>query len=97
VIPVVLRRTRCSESVRADLEAIVLDCLAKQPESRAVSAQHLSERLRRCSDAGTWSEPEARAWWREKAALPGPEHPQSAPEVPRALRVDLSVRRDRSA
>lgn len=37
--------------ISADLEAIVLDCLAKNPEARPSSAAELAERLSRCVDA----------------------------------------------
>ena len=47
----------------ADLEAVVLACLEKQPERRPQSAAELVERLEACRSAGEWGESEARAWW----------------------------------
>ncbi len=86
---------RAPRPVPLDLEAIILDCLAKQPEARPASAQHLADRLRRCADASGWGELEARTWWRQHAALPEPAHPQPVPAVSRTLRVDLEARQER--
>ncbi len=42
--------------IGSDLERVVLDCLAKDPASRPVSASALSRRLERCSDHDSSSE-----------------------------------------
>ena len=49
--------------IPADLEAIVLRCLAKDPAERFPSAESLDETLGRCQCAGLWTEAKARAWW----------------------------------
>jgi eukaryotic-like serine/threonine-protein kinase len=49
--------------VAADLEAVVLTCLAKRPQDRPASAHALRERLRACKVAGTWTNARAAEWW----------------------------------
>ncbi len=51
-----------------DLEAILLDCLAKEPARRPESAAVLRQRLRACQAFGEWDEESARRWWRETSA-----------------------------
>jgi serine/threonine-protein kinase len=50
----------------ADLEAIVLRCLDKDPEGRFPDADTLEQTLARCPCAGDWSWMEAAGWWRER-------------------------------
>jgi hypothetical protein len=52
----------------ADLEAVVLGCLAKDPARRPPGARDLRRRLEACADFGGWTEEAARAWWEENAA-----------------------------
>jgi eukaryotic-like serine/threonine-protein kinase len=54
---------RLGSPVAADLEALLLACLAKRPEDRPASAQVLRERLRECAAAGSWSNARAAEWW----------------------------------
>jgi serine/threonine-protein kinase len=55
-----------------DLEALILSCLAKQPDARPASAAALADALAQLPVAQGWSDTEARAWWREhRGALPG--------------------------
>jgi serine/threonine-protein kinase len=50
-------------SLPADLEAIILRCLAKDPRDRFADAEALDRALAGCSAAGTWSAADAAAWW----------------------------------
>jgi eukaryotic-like serine/threonine-protein kinase len=56
---------RLGGPVPADLEAVVLRCLAKSPADRFSDAATLGEALRDCTDGAPWGEVEARAWWGE--------------------------------
>jgi len=49
--------------IPADLEAVLLTCLAKDPEGRPATAADVRERLLACADAATWTPEDARAWW----------------------------------
>jgi serine/threonine-protein kinase len=50
--------------IPADLELIVLRCLAKRPEDRFASVRDLSDALAGCQSAGEWDAARAEAWWR---------------------------------
>ncbi len=49
--------------VPADLEAVLLRCLRKDPAERFARAADLRAGLRGCADAGRWTAAEARGWW----------------------------------
>jgi serine/threonine-protein kinase len=51
--------------VPADLEAVVLRCLAKDPAQRFPDAAGLERALGQCDCAGRWTEAEARKRWQE--------------------------------
>jgi len=55
--------TRLGAPVAADLEAVLLACLAKRPQDRPASAHVLRERLRACVGAGRWTNARAAQWW----------------------------------
>jgi serine/threonine-protein kinase len=55
--------TRLGAPVSPDLEAVLLECLAKRPEDRPASAHVLRERLRACAAAGHWTNARAAQWW----------------------------------
>jgi DNA-binding NtrC family response regulator len=52
-----------SESIPADMDALVLDCLQKDPVLRPDSADVLWERLDKVPVASPWDQRRARAWW----------------------------------
>ena len=54
---------RLGAPVPADLEALLLACLAKKPADRPASAHLLRERLRACAGAGRWTNARAAEWW----------------------------------
>ena len=54
---------RTGRPIPASLEALVLSCLAKDPDERPASAEWLAARLAECETAGDWTPGRARAWW----------------------------------
>ena len=54
---------RTGRPIPADLEALVLSCLAKEPRERPPSAEWLSERLAECRTDARWTPARAREWW----------------------------------
>ncbi|RLB51593.1 MAG: serine/threonine protein kinase [Deltaproteobacteria bacterium] len=54
---------RLGAPIPSDLEALLLDCLAKDPGHRPESAADLVTRLEGLSSAGTWSHEDASSWW----------------------------------
>ena len=67
--PVVPPRERRAD-VPADLEAVILRCLAKRPEDRYADARAVADALAACGCATEWNEALAEAWWLAKASAP---------------------------
>ncbi len=58
--------TQLRAELPADLERLVLRCLAKDPEERFQSALGVDEALAACESAGRWSPRLAAVWWHER-------------------------------
>lgn len=52
------------QEVPEDLKAVILRCLAKQPDERFPTADAVAAALRSCQAATTWDAEEAVGWWR---------------------------------
>jgi serine/threonine-protein kinase len=57
-------------SVPADLEQVVLRCLAKSPEERYPDAKSFEKALADCDCADTWTDEDAAKWWQEADQQP---------------------------
>jgi serine/threonine-protein kinase len=80
---------RLGREVPADLEALILECLAKDPEKRPAGAHELRRRLERCAAFGDWSGEDAHAWWQENGG--------ALSTAPQAIEeTDLTLTRQRS-
>ncbi len=53
--------------IPADLDAVVMRCLAKEPGERYASAAAFGAALAACASAGDWSPRHAAGWWSEHA------------------------------
>src|SRR5262249_41798174 len=53
--------------VPADLEAVIMRCLAKKPEDRYPDARAFAAALAACQCAAEWDEFHAEQWWLEQA------------------------------
>jgi serine/threonine-protein kinase len=48
----------------ADVQALLLRCLEKDPGRQFQDTNHLEQALARCGCVGQWTEEDAAAWWR---------------------------------
>jgi serine/threonine-protein kinase len=62
--PPVRPSERTELEIPADLEALVMQCLAKEPGDRPGDAWALDGALAACAAAGEWGPDKAEAWWR---------------------------------
>jgi len=68
----VRRPSEICPDVPADLEAVVLRCLAKSPAERYPDVIALDEALAACEAAGQWSRQQAARWWRREPQCTAP-------------------------
>ena len=83
---------RLGTPVPAKLEALILQCLAKQPADRPKSAAQLREELDQCG-VPPWTEAQARSWWRDRkrAAMSSGTRQRSAPRRRVAPGANLTI------
>ena len=55
------------DDIPADVEAIILKCLAKKPEDRFSSALALRDALIACKCSGDWTIRKASQWWAQQS------------------------------
>jgi hypothetical protein len=73
---------RLGAPVAADLEAVILRCLAKRRDDRPATAAELRSALLACADAGGFDEAAARRWWKEWRARRPAVAPPALPHAP---------------
>jgi serine/threonine protein kinase len=90
---------RLGKALAADLEALVLACLAKDREARPASAATLRAALLRCEDARRYDPVALRSWWNGRGAelRASSTAGQSESSPPPAVTVSRIGARDRVA
>jgi serine/threonine-protein kinase len=81
---------RLGKPLPADLEAIVLHCLAKSPAERYQTAGEVWAALVACVGAHEWTSDEARAWWEARGDAPAREAADS--REGRTVEIDAAAR-----
>ena len=62
----VVRPSKHQAEIPADLERVILLCLAKNPEDRFQDVESLEQALADCAAADQWTQWHARLWWHAK-------------------------------
>jgi serine/threonine-protein kinase len=93
-----VHETPLPPSVRSEFEipdgmdALILDCLAKDPAKRPPSAAVLDERLAAVVSGDEWTSELAHAWWELHAASLGLEKPDTRDAPPAQVRAPVRFR-----
>jgi eukaryotic-like serine/threonine-protein kinase len=79
--------SRINPRVSPDLDAVVLDCLRKDPADRPQTALALYDRLAQCAESteSTWTRADAQAWWVEHLPELAPGLTRATPELVASL------------
>lgn len=77
--------------IPADLEAVILRCLAKKPQERFQSVAELEAALAACHAAGDWTVKNARDWWQLRGQHPEEIRADSSPFDPSATLITPST------
>ncbi len=80
-----------ADEIPADLEQVVLRCLAKSPEDRFATAVDLEAALSLCGDAESWTAETARRWWSEIPEEPAMPQEMAATEMPEATLLEVQI------
>jgi eukaryotic-like serine/threonine-protein kinase len=84
--------THLAKPLSADLEQLVLRCLAKAPAERPSSATALRAALLACDDASRYDRAAAAAWWLEHGPALRAEATGAPARSPATMAVDLRQR-----
>ena len=68
--------TELQSDIPAELEAIILRCLAKSPDDRFASVEELEQALARCAPESGWTQDDAKTWWRQADDFAPAQPPQ---------------------
>jgi hypothetical protein len=79
-----------SVDVPAELERIILSCLAKHPDERPITASALARDLKNVGIGGSWSDDRAAAWWKEFRS--NVEHGANVDAGMQTITIDVGVR-----
>lgn len=83
---------RINRHVDPDLEALVMRCIAREPRLRPQSMDEVLDVLARCGASSSWTQADARSWWRDHLDLLQPEGATIDDHSP-TMSVDVSDRR----
>lgn len=84
---------RLGQTVAPDLERVILDCLAKDPDDRPQTTLDLDQRLAGC-DVPPWDADQAAGWWREhRNAIRARRVEAEVGTNEKTIAVDLDLRR----
>ena len=85
---------RLGRALPADLEALVLACLAKDREARPASAAVLRTKLLACADAGRGDVSALRTWWQahRTSSQGGPSEAAAGGSHPATMAIELGGR-----
>jgi serine/threonine protein kinase len=72
---------RSGLTIPADLDRLILRCLAKDPAARPASAGDLATDLERVDVGNPWTDDDARAWWDAHVAQSRPAAAESEPTI----------------
>ena len=84
---------RSGRPVPAELETLILRCLAKDPDDRFRTARELTHMLHTCAKTTPWSLEQADAWWDAfKTQHPYGARERPSGDAPPTLAIDLDER-----
>jgi hypothetical protein len=88
---------RSARAIPADLDALILTCLAKSPDERPASASALKQKLDAITAQAPHDAQAAQLWWRERApAFRSRRAPAERALPPTSMTIDLLARALRS-
>jgi len=67
-IPIAINKSnlKLDNPIPADLDQLIRNCLAKEPENRPESAEVLAEQLSKCDIDEPWTNEKAKEWWQSQ-------------------------------